>query len=208
VSRLLSVIAAVLLLVPAVSALAEEAETGPILVVGDSLSAEYGFDRGLGWTRLLETRLLAAGDARGVVNAAISGDTTRSGRARLPDALETHQPSIVIIQLGGNDGLRGLPIDETRRNLAMMIDAARDAQARVVLVGVRMPPNYGRRFTQAFADMYQSLSEEKGVVLVPRVLEGVAEFEGLMQDDGIHPTAEAQPIMLDNIWPALKSQLH
>lgn len=176
---------------------------GPILVVGDSLSADYGFDRGRGWVSLLEKRLREQDHDRTVINAAISGDTTRSGRARLPQALSEHEPAIVIIQLGGNDGLRGLPIEEAQSNLDAMIGAAREADAQVILVGVRMPPNYGRRYTEAFAQMYQTLAEQHDIALVPRVLDGVAEREALMQSDGIHPTAEAQPIILDNIWPAL-----
>lgn len=186
----------------------DTSSAGPILVLGDSLSADYGFDRALGWVSLLETRLLAEDDPRGVVNAAISGDTTRSGRARLPAALDSHRPSIVIIQLGGNDGLRGLPVDETRDNLEAMIRASRASGAQVLLVGVRMPPNYGRRYTEAFAAMYRELAADTGVALVPRVLEGVAEFEHLMQPDGIHPTAEAQPVILDNIWSGLQPLLH
>jgi acyl-CoA thioesterase I len=199
-----------LLLLLSFPALAEEdtSSPGPILVLGDSLSADYGFDRALGWVSLLETRLLAEDDHRGVVNAAISGDTTRSGRARLPRALESHQPSIVIIQLGGNDGLRGLPVDATRDNLAAMIETSQAAGARVLLVGVRMPPNYGRSYTEAFAAMYADLAADTGVALVPRVLEGVAEFEDLMQSDGIHPTAEAQAVILDNIWSGLDQLLN
>ncbi|MCP1727990.1 acyl-CoA thioesterase-1 [Natronospira proteinivora] len=205
--RLLSLITAALLLFVALPAPSATASEGPILVIGDSLSADYGFDRGSGWVSLLEDRLREQDHDRMVINAAISGDTTRSGRARLPEALSEYEPAIVIIQLGGNDGLRGLPIEEARSNLDTMIETALAAEARVILVGVRMPPNYGRRYTEAFAQMYQDLAEHHDIVLVPRVLEGVAEREDLMQSDGIHPTAEAQPIILDNIWSALKGLL-
>ncbi|MDQ2070220.1 arylesterase [Natronospira bacteriovora] len=197
-----------LLLLCALSVQAEQdTSPGPILVIGDSLSADYGFDRAQGWVNLLEARLDERGESRGVVNAAISGDTTRSGRARIAAALERHEPSLVIIQLGGNDGLRGLPVEETAANLRQMIAASQAAGARVLLVGVRMPPNYGRRFTEAFADMYRTVAADTGVVLVPRILEGVAERENLMQADGIHPTAEAQPLILDNLWPAIEGLL-
>lgn len=189
------------------SAEEDTSSPGPILVLGDSLSADYGFDRSRGWVQLLEQRLQAEDDHRGVVNAAISGDTTRSGQARLPRALESHEPSIVIIQLGGNDGLRGLPVEETRDNLRAMIESSQAAGARVLLVGVRMPPNYGSRYTEAFAGMYRELAASTGVALVPRILEGVAEYEHLMQADRIHPTAEAQPVIFDNIWSGLEDLL-
>jgi len=209
VSRLVSFIALLLLSVSlSLPALADEdAERPAILVIGDSLSADYGFDRDLGWVTLLEQKLQEEGYRYRVVNAAISGDTTRSGRSRLPEALKQHEPEIVIIQLGGNDGLRGLPIEEAKGNLAGMIEASKATDAQVLLAGVRMPPNYGRHYTEAFAAMYQDLSDEHDIVLVPRILAGVGEREELMQEDGIHPTAEAQPKILDNIWTELSALL-
>lgn len=212
-SRLAFVISLVLFAVslaaPVAGAASVDDDTGPgpILVLGDSLSADYGFDQDQGWVALLRERLASRDKSREVINAAVSGDTTRSGRARLPNALEAHEPAIVILQLGGNDGLRGLPLDEVRDNFAAMIRASREAGARVLLVGVRMPPNYGRRYTEAFADMYHSLADEHDVALVPRILAGVAERESMMQDDRIHPTAEAQPVILDNVWNGLSPLL-
>ncbi len=172
-------------------------------MIGDSLSADYGFERGRGWVSLLAERMREHGHDRAVVNAAISGDTTRSGRARLPRALEEQQPSVVIIQLGGNDGLRGLDLGEAQANLAAMIEVSQAAGAQVLLAGVRLPPNYGRPYIEAFAAMYAELAETHQVALVPRILAGVGEREDLMQPDGIHPTADAQPVILDNLWPAL-----
>lgn len=176
-------------------------------MLGDSLSAEYGFDRARGWVALLRERLESRDDSRGVINASVSGDTTRGGLARLPGALESHDPSVVIIQLGGNDGLRGLPLEEVRANLREMIRLSREAGAQVLLAGVRLPPNYGPAYTEAFASAFATVARETGVALVPRILAGVAERSELMQDDGIHPTVEAQPVILDNIWSGLEPLL-
>lgn len=173
-------------------------------MLGDSLSAEYGFDRARGWVALLRERLESRDDTRGVINASVSGDTTRGGLARLPGALESHEPSVVIIQLGGNDGLRGLPLEEVRANLREMIRLSREAGAQVLLAGVRLPPNYGPAYTEAFASAFATVARETDAELVPRILAGVAERAELMQDDGIHPTAEAQPVILDNIWAGLE----
>ncbi|WP_409934416.1 arylesterase [Tepidimonas sp.] len=184
--------------------------TPVVLVVGDSLSAEYGLARGSGWVALLEQRLAQAGRRVRVVNASISGDTTAGGRSRLPALLAQHQPAVVIIELGGNDALRGLPLQSTRDNLRAMIRASRAAGARVLLLGMDMPPNYGERFRADFRALYTDLAREEKVALVPFFLAGVADVAHaptLFQDDRIHPNERAQPIMLDNVWPALRPLL-
>jgi acyl-CoA thioesterase-1 len=181
-----------------------------ILVLGDSLSAEYGLARGTGWVALLEQRLAREDVAASVVNASISGDTTAGGRARLGALLRQHQPTIVILELGANDALRGLPLEETRANLDAMARAAKAAGARVVIVGMRIPPNYGRRYGEEFAAVFADVAREAGTALVPFMLRGVAdvpESERLFQADRIHPVAAAHPTILDNIWPALASVL-
>jgi acyl-CoA thioesterase-1 len=178
-----------------------------VLVLGDSLSAEYGLARGTGWVTLMEDRLKTEKIDAAIVNASISGETTSGGRARLPALLEKHRPAVVIIELGGNDGLRGLPIVATESNLNAMISAAQNAKAQVLLVGMQIPPNYGRKYTEQFAAMYSKLAKEKKTLLVPFLLEGVANQEQLFQGDRIHPTAGAQPIMLNNVWPHMKRLL-
>jgi acyl-CoA thioesterase-1 len=178
-----------------------------ILVVGDSLSAGYGVDPQETWVSLLSDRLAEKGYGYRVVNASISGDTTNGGLKRLPRALELHQPSLVIIGLGGNDGLRGLPVKGMRENLAQMIELSRTAGAKVVLLGILIPPNYGRAYEEAFAGVYPTLAEEYGVPLVPFFMEGVALNAEMMQADGIHPNSAAQPRLLDNVWPALSGNL-
>ncbi len=175
-----------------------------LLVVGDSLSAAYGIERQAGWVSLLRQRL---GDEVNVVNASISGETTSGGVSRLHELLRQHDPDIVLIELGGNDGLRGLPPQQMRHNLATMIEAGQKADAKVLLVGIEIPPNYGQAYTQAFKAIYRDLAEQYKVPLVPFLLDGVALEEDLMQDDGIHPTAEAQPRMLENVWPQLEALL-
>jgi acyl-CoA thioesterase-1 len=178
-----------------------------ILVLGDSLSAEYGLARGTGWVTLMENRLKAEKVDAAVVNASVSGETTSGGRARLPALLDQHRPSIVIIELGGNDGLRGLPVAATQANLDAMVTAAEKAKAQVLLVGMQIPPNYGRPYAQQFAGMYSKIAKEKKTVLVPFLLEGVVDQEHLFQADRIHPTAGAQPVMLNNVWSHLKPLL-
>jgi acyl-CoA thioesterase-1 len=178
-----------------------------ILVVGDSLSAGYGIEMREGWVTLLQQRLIKKGFPHTVVNASISGDTTSGGRARLPDVLKRHRPQIVIIELGGNDGLRGLSLRETRANLDAMIRIAQSAGAQVLLVGIHLPPNYGPEFTSKFHAIYTELARAHNTALVPFLLEGVALTPGLMQSDGIHPRAAAQPHLLDNVWPFLKPLL-
>ncbi|MGE5652196.1 MAG: arylesterase [Bacillota bacterium] len=178
-----------------------------VLVLGDSLSAEYGLARGSGWVALLEKRMNSEKlDAR-VINASISGETTSGGKARLPALLEQYRPDIVIIELGANDGLRGLPVASAKANLGAMIAAVRAARARPLLVGMRIPPNYGRDYTQRFSASYTELARELNVALVPFLLEGVADNPQLFQADRLHPLADAQPAILDNIWPPLKPLL-
>jgi acyl-CoA thioesterase-1 len=172
-----------------------------VLVVGDSLSAEYGIARGSGWVALLEQKLKAQKiDAR-IVNASISGETTSGGRTRLPALLNQHKPNLVVLELGANDGLRGLPVNAAEDNLRTMISLAQKKHAKVLLVGMRMPPNYGRAYTERFAGMYQQLSTEMKVPLVPFMLDGVAQNTASFQADRLHPLATAHPIILNNIWP-------
>lgn len=178
-----------------------------LLVVGDSLSAAYGIDVKSGWVAQLQQRLRRDQADYTVINASISGDTTANGRVRLPQALAQHRPSVVVIELGGNDGLRGLPLAEMKKNLAAMVRAAKAGGARVVLVGIKLPPNYGVRYTQDFERVYRDLAKEQRVMLVPHLLDNVAGTDGLMQPDGIHPTAAAQARMLDNVWPTLRPLL-
>jgi acyl-CoA thioesterase-1 len=174
-----------------------------ILVVGDSLSAEYGLARGTGWVALLGQRLQADKIAANIVNASISGDTTAGGLSRLPALLQQHHPSVVVLELGANDGLRGLPVKSAETNLRTMIDMAEKAHAKVLLVGMRMPPNYGRAYTERFAGMYKDLSKQEKVPLVPFMLDGVAQEPANFQADRLHPVANAHPTILNNIWPQL-----
>ena len=178
-----------------------------MLIVGDSLSAGYGLAIHENWPSLLEARLAAAGHPHRVINASISGDTTSGGLARLPAALERHSPSIVLIGLGGNDGLRAIPIPEIRRNLSRMIQLSAAAGAQVLLAGIHIPPNYGPAYTEAFHEVYHQLAQEYGTGLIPFILDGVALDPALMQEDGIHPTAAAQTLILDNVWTELEPLL-
>ena len=184
-----------------------KAENPVVLVVGDSLSAGYGVAVDATWVALLQKRLAAQGYGYRVVNASISGDTTGAARARLPRALELHKPAIVILELGGNDGLRGLPVRTVRENFEFLIEHSQAAGAKVVLVGMRMPPNYGAAYADAFHALYGELASHYGTPLVGFFLEGVALDDKLMQADGIHPTAAAQPRLLDNLWPVLSPVL-
>ncbi|MDH4555458.1 arylesterase [Pseudomonas sp. BN417] len=187
--------------------LAQQAMAGTLLVVGDSISAALGLETSQGWVSLLEKRLAEKGYQQRVVNASISGDTSAGGLARLPALLAEHKPELVIIELGGNDGLRGQPPAQLQQNLAGMIDSARGQGATVLLLGMRLPPNYGARYTTAFANVYSALAAEKQVPLVPFFLEGVGGVPDMMQSDGIHPQAKAQPRLLDNLWPTLEPML-
>lgn len=179
----------------------------PVLVLGDSLSAGYGLDMEQGWVALLQQRLNQSQPPVQAINASISGDTTRGARTRLPKALEQHRPGVVIIELGGNDGLRGIGLDEMARNLRDMADLCRQQGAHVLLLGMRLPPNYGPAYSERFHAVYRQVAEQTGVALVPFFLEGVAEDRALMQPDGIHPRAEAQGRMLENVWPYLEPLL-
>ena len=181
-----------------------------ILVVGDSLSAEYGLQRGSGWVALLEKRLAQEKIAATVVNASISGDTTSGGRSRLPALLAQHQPAVVIIELGGNDALRGLPLAMTERNLAEMARAAKAAGARVLLAGMQVPPNYGRQYNEDFAALFGKVARAEGTALLPFLLKGVGDAPNateLFQPDRIHPKEAAHPIILGNVWPVLRPLL-
>ena len=180
---------------------------GTLLVVGDSISAAFGMDTRQGWVALLEKRLDEQGFDHQVVNASISGDTSAGGAARLPALLAEHQPELVIIELGGNDGLRGQPPAQLQQNLAAMVQASQQKGAQVLILGMQLPPNYGQRYTTAFAAVFPQVASEFSVPLVPFVLEGVGGVPEMMQADGIHPTAEAQPRLLENVWPTLKPLL-
>lgn len=182
---------------------ARPSEAPTILVMGDSLSAGYGLKVESGWVTLLQQRLTTKGYGYHVVNASVSGETTGGARTRFPRALQLHHPDIAIIELGGNDGLRGLPIVQMKTNLQAMIKAARDAHAKVLLLGMNIPPNYGPEYATQFHRVYVDLAQQYQVPLVDFFLAGVALTPQLMQADGIHPTAEAQPRLLDNIWPVL-----
>lgn len=183
------------------------ADEATIVIVGDSLSAAYGMEQGEAWPSLLQQRLDQHGHPYRVFNSSITGETTQGGLSRLPRLLEKQQPAIVILELGGNDGLRGLPLEVTRDNLAAMIEQSQAAGARVVLAEMRIPPNYGRSYTEKFNGAYSELAERYEVVLLPFVLQEIALEPGMMQADGIHPTAAAQPIILDQVWSALEPLL-
>jgi len=178
-----------------------------IVVLGDSLSAGYGIELQQSWVNLLAQRLTSEGYGYHVINASVSGETTQGGLARLPRTLETHKPAIVVVELGGNDGLRGLPLGASRENLQRIIELSRGAQARVVLVGMVIPPNYGPRYGQEFRDMFATLAAKYPVAFVPFLLDQVALKPDLMQADGLHANAKGQPQMLQNVWPKLKPLL-
>ncbi len=178
-----------------------------LLIYGDSLSASYGIEQEQGWVNLLKSKLLSEEWPVDVVNGSVSGETTTGGLARLPAMLDSYQPELLILELGGNDGLRGLPLDLMRENLASMIDLATANGAEVILTGIQIPPNYGARYTVPFFETYSALAEEKSLSLVPFLIDGIPQQPELMQNDGIHPRAQAQSMILDNVWPILKPQL-
>ena len=183
---------------------------GPVLVLGDSLSAEYGLTRGKGWVQLLQQRMDDEKIPRKVLNASISGETTSGGRSRLPSLLTQHQPALVVLELGGNDALRGLALQSTQSNLQAMVKASKDSGAQVLLVGMQVPPNYGTAYTEQFASMFEKIASEQKLPLVPFLLSGFGDAPDAaqwFQSDRIHPNAKAQPLMLGNVWPKLKPLL-
>jgi len=186
---------------------AEADNTRVLLVFGDSLSAAYRMEERDGWVARLQQRLHDQPAPVQVVNGSVSGETTAGGRARLPAMLSAHSPDIVILELGGNDGLRGLPVTSIRENLEHMIQLSQQAGAQVILAGIQIPPNYGPRYTAPFYAQYEELAEQYDLVRIPFLLEGIADNAALMQDDGIHPTAEAQPMIVDSVWPVLQQVL-
>jgi acyl-CoA thioesterase-1 len=202
--------------VDAADAVKPAAATGKaiVLVVGDSLSAEYGLTRGRGWVALLQQRIAQGKSASArvyeAVNASISGDTTSGGRSRLAALLNQYHPAIVILELGGNDALRGLPLESTRGNLIEMTRTAKAAGAKVVIAGMQLPPNYGRKYSDEFAGMFAEIAKAEGAALVPFLLRGVADgpqADAMFQPDRIHPKEDAHPIILDNVWPVLQPLL-
>ena len=186
---------------------AQGAAAGTLLVLGDSISAAFGLDTRQGWVSLLEQRLAAEGFDYQVVNASVSGDTSAGGLARLPTLLAEHRPDLLIVELGGNDGLRGQPPAQLQQNLAAIIQSARESGARVLLLGMQLPPNYGARYNALFSQVYADVAGAAQVPLLGFFLDGVGGVPALMQGDGIHPNAAAQPRLLDNLWPQLKPLL-
>lgn len=177
-----------------------------ILVIGDSISAGYGVELENGWVNLLRQRVQEMGDHE-VINASISGNTTTMGVGRTPALLKKHQPDVVILELGGNDGLQGHPLKVLERNLSQMVRLSQESGAKVLLVGIQIPPNYGSRYTEEFFAIFPRVADKFDVPLVPFILDKVATVGGLMQGDGVHPTAEAQPLLLENVWPYLEPLL-
>lgn len=178
-----------------------------ILVVGDSISAGFGIDKDLGWVALLNQKLVKEFPQYSLVNASISGETTSGGANRISSMLQQHQPSLVILELGGNDGLRGTPIKLITQNLTHMIRSSQKTGAQILLLGMRIPPNYGQRYSELFADQYRVLAAELNIPVLPFLLEGFAAEAEMMQADGIHPTENAQPIMTKSVWQILKPML-
>jgi acyl-CoA thioesterase-1 len=182
-------------------------DTPTVLVLGDSLSAGYGIDVDQSWTALLQSRLESQGYEHRVVNASISGETTEGGASRIAVALKEFAPEVVVVALGGNDGLRGFPPERIKSNMLRIVEAAEAEGATVVLLGIRIPTNYGARYTRAFENVYRELAEERQLPWIEFFMEGVALDEDLMQDDGIHPNEKAQPVLLDNAWPVIQQAL-
>ncbi|WP_249359228.1 arylesterase [Cupriavidus sp. 2SB] len=196
------------LTLPAIAQTSNQASAPAVLVLGDSLSAEYGIARGTGWVNLLQERLRRERFDYSVVNASISGETTVGGKTRLPDLLKRHKPAVVIVELGANDALRGLSLQSTETNLRGIVSDAKKTGAKVVLVGMRIPPNYGQDYTERFFALYTKLAKELGTQLVPFFLDKVITRADWFQDDRIHPTSAAQATLLDNVWPALQPLLN
>ena len=187
--------------------LASGANAQTVMVFGDSLSAGYGVDVDQSWAHLLQTRLASQGYEHRVVNASITGETTEGGATRIASALEKFSPELVILELGGNDGLRGFPTSRMKENLSTIIETSQASGAAVVLLGIRIPTNYGQRYTQAFENVYRELADEYGIPWIEFFMDGIALNAELMQEDGIHPNTEAQPILLDNAWPIVSQAL-
>jgi acyl-CoA thioesterase-1 len=190
-----------------VSGAAQSANAPTVLIFGDSLSAGFGMDVDQSWVALLQSRLASQGYEHRVINASISGETTEGGKTRIRPALERFEPVLLILELGGNDGLRGFPPEVMKQNLRAIIEAAREHDTEVVLLGIRIPSNYGPRYTRAFEGVYRELAAEFSVPWIEFFMDGVALNEELMQDDGIHPNAVAQEILLDNAWPIIRETL-
>jgi len=190
-----------------VTAASQAASAPTVLVFGDSLSAGYGIDVDQSWPALLQTRLESQGYEHRVINASISGETTEGGVTRIANTLDNFSPDLVILELGGNDGLRGFPPERMKSNLRAIIETAKDDGAAVVMLGIRIPTNYGPRYTGAFENVYRELADQLGVLWIEFFMEGIALNEELMQDDGIHPNAEAQSMLLDNAWPIIRQAL-
>lgn len=197
-----------LLPLPALADIGSEPTQSPtLLVTGDSLSAAYGMTLDQGWVALLQRRLSEQGYPHKVVNTSVSGETTRGALARLPSELARHQPGIVLIELGANDGLRGLPVQTMRENLKKMIGLSKKAGARVLLFEMRIPENYGQAYTKAFSGSYKTVATQEQVTLLPFFMAPIALQPGSFQSDGIHPTAAAQPLLLEAVWPGLRALL-
>ena len=186
---------------------AQAGESPTVLIFGDSLSAGYGIDVDQSWATLLQRRLESQGYEHRVVNASISGETTEGGAAQIENAIESFAPELIILELGGNDGLRGFPPARIKDNLASIASRAKASGADVVLLGIRIPTNYGTRYTQAFEGVYREVAEELDIRWIEFFMDGVALNDDLLQDDRIHPNAEAQPILLDNAWPIIRATL-
>ena len=213
IKALFSAVYAALLLTQAAAAFAEDSPSAgsspqpKILIFGDSLSAAYGIGEDEGWVTLLAERLAQEDSELEVVNGSVSGETTTGGRARLPSVLQRYKPAFVLIELGGNDGLRGLPLSLMRENLTDMIQLSQTSGATVLIAGMQIPPNYGPRYTEPFFTQYAELAEEFDLYLIPFLIDGIPQQPELMQADGIHPKAEAQSMILDNFWPVLLEAL-
>jgi len=213
IKALISVVYAALLLTQTSVALAQETPSIPpptqpsILIFGDSLSAAYGIGEDEGWVTLLAERLMQENSKLQVINGSVSGETTTGGRARLPSLLQRYAPTYVLIELGGNDGLRGLPLALMRENLTEMITLSKASGATVLIAGMQIPPNYGPRYTEPFYAQYAELAEEFDLYLIPFLIDGIPQQPALIQADGIHPKAEAQSMILDNVWPVLREAM-
>ncbi|MCB1671250.1 MAG: arylesterase [Gammaproteobacteria bacterium] len=205
--RTLAIAGFTLLLGLLVAARASADPTHTLMVYGDSLSAGYGIEESQGWVELLKQRVAGAGYPYRVINGSVSGETTTGGLTRLPAMLESYTPDLVILELGGNDGLRGLPLNAIRENLVAMVKMAQSSGARVLLAGIQIPPNYGPRYTEPFFRQFEAIAGELELPLVPFLIDGIPQHPELMQDDGIHPVAAAQGMILDNVWPVLEPML-